>query len=85
MCAILLLDVMCASMILAGMGTAWLLLIGGKLGVASCYWLAWAGQVVRGKEHVCSLGRLPQIIKIGKFHARLLMIGGFYVCHLAIG
>ncbi len=30
----------------------------------------------RGKDHVCSPGRLPQIIKIGKFHAWLLMIGG---------
>jgi hypothetical protein len=38
--------------------------------------VVWAGQVVRGAEHVCSPGRLPQIIKIGKFHAWLLMIGG---------
>ncbi len=38
--------------------------------------LVWAGQLVRGAEHVCSPGRLPQIIRIGKFHARLFMIGG---------
>ncbi len=38
--------------------------------------LVWAGHVVRGKEHICSPGRLPQIIKIGKFPAWLLVIGG---------
>jgi hypothetical protein len=27
---------------------------------------------------VCSPGRLPQIIRIGKFHAWLLMIGGMF-------
>ncbi len=32
--------------------------------------------MVRGKEHVCNPGRLPQVIKIGRFHAWLLMIGG---------
>ncbi len=55
---------------------AWLFMIGAMLCVPSCYWLAWVGQVVRGKEHVCSPGRLPQIIRIGKFHAWLLVIGG---------
>jgi hypothetical protein len=46
--------------------------------VPSCYWLAWVGQVVRVKELVCSPGRLPQIIRIGKFHAWLLLIGGIF-------
>ncbi len=32
--------------------------------------------MVRGQRHVCSPGRLPQIIRIGKCHARLLVIGG---------
>jgi hypothetical protein len=40
--------------------------------------VVWAGQLVWGKEHVCSPGRLPQIIRIGKFHERLFMIGGMF-------
>ncbi len=50
--------------------------------------IVWAGQLVRGAEHVCSPGRLPQIIRIGKFHAWLLMIGGMLCapsCYWLVG
>jgi hypothetical protein len=44
----------------------------GCLGLVGCYVCRLAIGWSRGMEHVLSPGRLPQVIKIDKFHAWLL-------------
>ncbi len=69
-------DVMCVILLLAGVGGG--CFMQGCLRLVECCvchlaigWRVWGRWSLSG-----STGRLPQIIRIGKFHAWLLMIGG---------
>ncbi len=71
-------DVICVILLLAGVGGG--CFMQGCLRLVECYvchlaigWRVWGRWSLSG-----STGRLPQIIKIGKFHAWLLMIGGMF-------